>query len=208
MTRHEAQKSLIRLFPGFPLPNADYQQLVAFLESGGGLDQAMLVAHSRGALDALVSDEFPGAPLFLLAPSVPRRRRGTRSLRATLQVAASLPVIRGVLARRLREATYRRYSAEVPTGPPLNLAAAAQRLKAAPSAVPSSVSRPVVVIVSNDDPRHADQVHFAAHLGATIRYHPGGHLFPITHAVSTARTIRAALASGSLPITPSDDQSD
>jgi hypothetical protein len=196
---------LIRLFPGFPLPDADYQELVTLLEIGGGPEQTILVAHSRGALDALASDAFPGAPLFLLAPSVPRRRRGTPFLRSALRTAGGIPIMRDVLARRFREATYRRYGAETPSGPPLELAAAAQRLRPTPSAAASPDSRAVVVITSSDDLRHADQVLLATRLGATVLHHPGGHLFPITHAVSTAHTIRTALASG-LTTPPGVDQ--
>ena len=191
--------SLIRLFSGFPLPAADYQPLLALLGAEGGPGRAVLVAHSRGAFEALASNASPGAPLILLAPSVPRRRRGTLLLRVTLHLVGSIPVIRGRVARRVREATYRRYGAEAPPGAPLDLATAAQQLRWAPTATKIAISRPVVILLSDDDPREAEQLLLAARLGAAVLHHPGGHLFPITHPASTASTIRAALASGWLP---------
>lgn len=112
-------------------------------------------------------------------------------------VRREYPVLRDAVAKRLREETYRRYGAEAPSGPPLDLAAASRRLTSAPPMAVGSSSRRVLVLVSDDDPRRVEQLLFAAQLGARVIHHAGGHLFPITHPTSTAQAIRVALASGS-----------
>lgn len=182
----------VRLFPGFPLPDSDYSELLDLLEAGEGPGRPIVVAHSRGALDALASGTPPGVPLFLLAPSVPRHRSGTGLLKASLLIAGRMPVVRDAISRQLREGTYRRYGADAPPGLPLDLETVARRLRVTSIRVIGKGSRSVVVVVSLDDARYEDQVVFARQLGATVLLQPGGHLFPITHPDLTASTIMAA----------------
>ncbi|WP_368784589.1 alpha/beta hydrolase [Arthrobacter sp. SX1312] len=189
----------VRFFPGFPLPVTDYGELLGLLEANAEPGQPIVIAHSRGALDALASDIPPKVPIFLLAPSVPRRRRGTRLLKGSLFLVAAIPVVRVVLSRRLRKETYRRYSAEAPPGQPLDLGAVARRLRADTSAGIGRGSRTVVLVLSEEDARYEDQLLLARRLDATVLHQPGGHLFPITQAASTASTVLAILASGIHP---------
>lgn len=105
----------VRLFPGFPLPAADYATMLEGLASRAGPDQDIVVAHSLGALEALSHGSTTQAPVFLLAPSAPEKRRiGRPVVRAVLHLLGRSPDRGVALARYLRSSTYRRYGAQAP----------------------------------------------------------------------------------------------
>lgn len=181
----------VYLYPGFPLPAHDYSQLSAALAHSTGPHSAVVVGHSLGALSAL--SDTTRAPIFLLAPSIPGRRRPGRSLmRRALRVLDVTP-ISAVIAHRLRTSTYWRYRATPPTGDPLTLDEAADRLRA-PEPVLRHPPTQVFVICSKSDPRHEAQLRLARQLGARVQWTEGGHLFPITDGRATADIILNALA--------------
>jgi len=182
----------VQLLPGFPLPAHDYSQLSTALAGSTGRDAAIVVAHSLGALSAL--SDTTSAPIFLLAPSSPSRRRPGRTLlRQTLRVLDVTP-LSAAIARRLRTSTYRRYRATPPPGKPITLVEAANRLLK-PEPILFHNSAQIFVICSRGDPRHESQVRLARQLGAEVRWTEGGHLFPITNGRGTADAILSALAS-------------
>jgi pimeloyl-ACP methyl ester carboxylesterase len=179
----------VELFRGFPLPEADYERLLQELGRRELGVSAIRVAHSLGSLRALaVASEVP---TILMAPSVPRARPGRPVLRAVLKVGALFPQ-GDALAARLRVASYQRYGAVAPSGTPLSLRAASERLRTTSPKELLAVTS-AVVLCSRTDPRHPRQLQLAAQLGATVYWVEGGHMFPVTHPSLTAAAIAAAL---------------
>lgn len=184
----------VRLFPGFPLPVADYADMMDGLAGYEGPRRHVVVAHSLGALEALSDGSVQETAVFLLAPSIPERRRtGRPVLRGALRLLGRTPGGGAALARRLRAGTYRRYGAQAPVGAPLPLREAADRLRRAGRQAISPPSAPCVVLCSDDDARHPAQLRLAERLGTTAHGVEGGHLFPITRGRRTAETILEVL---------------
>jgi hypothetical protein len=185
--------SSLTLHPGFPLRRSDYAELEAMLAAGLDGSAHVVVAHSRGALAALSAGAASSDPLFLLAPSSPGRRPLAPAIRASLLIAAHVPVVRDAAARALRDLTFRRYGARPPRGLPLDLRSAAERLRPMPSTRAQPGDRRITVVVSPDDPRIDTQLALARRLGAEVLRAPGGHLFPLTRARETAAILSATL---------------
>jgi hypothetical protein len=187
----------VTLHPGFPLRRSDYAELEALLAAGlaSRLDGCahVVVAHSRGALDALQAGPASADPLFLLAPSSPGRRPLLSGIRSSLEIVGRVPVVRDAAAQALRDLSFRRYGARAPDGLPLDLLAAAGRLGPVPRTGPQPPDRRITVVVSPDDPRREAQLALARRLRATVVSAPGGHLFPITHPRETASLLSTAL---------------
>lgn len=179
--------------PGFPLRRSDYAELEALLTAALDGTARVVIAHSRGALDALQPGAASSEPLILLAPSSPGRRPLSPAIRVSLRFVGRIPVVRDAAARALRELSFHRYGSRAPEGPPLDLLTAAERLDPAPGTGAQPADRRILVVVSSEDPRRDAQLALARRLGATILNAPGGHLFPLTHPRETASLLSAAL---------------
>ncbi|GAB2483705.1 hypothetical protein GCM10027030_17400 [Luteococcus sediminum] len=180
------QADRVRLYPGFPMTGQDYAPLVRAVGYLVPREEVAL-AHSHGAIAALAWAR-PGVPLVLLAPSDPRRPRPLRPVSVgLLRSLAVLPRVNLWLAGTLRRRSFAAVGMAPPDGSPLSLADAARRLR-----VDGRELRPhadVLVVTSGSDPRHQEQVDLARDLGAAIRIVEGGHMFPLTDPVHTARVI-------------------
>jgi hypothetical protein len=183
----------LTLHPGFPLRRSDYAELEALLAGGIDGHAHVVVAHSRGALDALQAGPASCYPLFLLAPSSPGRRPLAPAVRASLRMVGRVPLLRDAGARALRDLSSRRYGTRAPGGLPLDLLTAAERLGPVPRTGAQPAGRRIIVVVSPDDPRRDAQLALACRLGATVLHAPGGHLFPLTHPRETASLLSTAL---------------
>ncbi|WP_394274747.1 alpha/beta fold hydrolase [Luteococcus sp.] len=181
----------VQLYSGFPMANQDYAPLVRAVEEFMPGKEVVL-AHSHGALVALASTP-PDISLVLLAPSDPRRPRPGRSLSAwLLRTLSVLPRVNPWLAEALRRRSFAAMGVAPPAGPPLSLADAARRLRV--KGVDVRPRAEVLVITSPSDPRHQEQLELARDLGATVRLVEGGHMFPLTDPVDTARVISDRLS--------------
>lgn len=180
----------IVLYPGFPLTARDYDGLLDEIRQRMPT-KAVTLAHSHGAVQALASRP-QSAPMVLLAPSDPRRPRpGCRAQATALYACGCVPRLGEWLAGALRRRSFEALGLQPPVGPPLPLREAAQRLTPRPVAV---ASRPgMLVVTSPSDPRHEEQLQLAQDLAASVAVIEGGHMFPLTAHVQTARLIQEHL---------------
>jgi len=114
-----------------------------------------------------------------------------------LLLLGHIPVLAPRLAAELRRRSFAAFDLAPVPGRPLPLRDAAHRLvKRQVTVLPRE---DVLVVTSPEDPRHQEQLELADQLGARVVLTKGGHMFPISQPIGTARLIASTLGPDAHP---------